>query len=334
MYVTPASGSYKVGDSFTVSIRVNTTDQINAVGARLAYGESLQFVSIDAAGTAFGVDATSTGGGGTVSIDRATITPVSGDQLLAKINFKAVASGSGSVQVLNDSEALSNATNQNVITERNGAIFTVAAAASGVTSIPTTNTPATPTTPATVTKTNNSKTTIAPQGNSTPSPLPGDSVIELSAPATIETTDGDVGEISKVEYYLNKKLVHTDTAPPYSYSVDTTNLANGTYALGTKTFYKDGKTTMSTSSLVVNNAFGAKQLWLQLKRYAWVVALLIIAAGGLLYLKLLRGQGKSFFSKNDRGSGTIATSGHGAIVIGGQSSATIAPTPPQDISKQ
>ena len=322
MYVTAASGSYKVGDSFTVSVRVNTSDPINAAGARLSYSDSLQFMSIDGGGSAFGIDASSTGGSGSVSIDRGTTVAVSGDQLLAKITFKAMAAGSGSVQVLGGSQALSASTNQDVLSARNGGTYTVAAGGS----VPTVTQPPVTSNPmpiASAPKANNSKTTIAPRGNSTPTPLPGDSTIELSAPATVETTADEGREISKVEYLLNGKLVSTDTAPPYSHSIDTMNLANGKYSLTTKTYYKDGKVETSMASLVVNNPFGAKQLWLQLKRYAWLVALLLAIAGGLIYLKFFRGHNgspRSFGKKSDDEKALKnLNTGHGAVFVGGTS---------------
>ena len=344
IYVTSASGSYKVGDSFTVSVRVNTSDPINAVGARLSYSDSLQFVSIDGGGSAFGIDASSTGGSGSVAIDRGTTVAVSGDQLVTKLTFKAVAAGNGSLQMLNGSQALSASTNQDVLSTRNGGTYTVAAPVSGVTTpAPTTPTPMTsipaPTAPAP--KTNNSKTTIAPRGNSTPTPLPGDSTIELSAPATVETTADEGREINKVEYLLNGKLVSTDATPPYSHAIDTTNLANGKYSLTTKTYYEDGKIETSMASLVVNNPFGAKQLWLQLKRYVWLVVLLLAITGGLVYLRAFRGRGNSSHDHGKGGSEALKNlnTGHGAVFVGGSSAPdpsmvppVATPTPPAPIT--
>lgn len=332
MYVTPASGTYSVGANYTVSVRVNTTDQVNAVTADLTYSTNLQFVSIDGSGSAFGIDASSSGGGGTVSINRATITPVSGDQLIAKVTFKALAAGTGTVGVAGSSQALSSATNTNVVSTRNGGSYTLQGASSPApTPAPTpTPTPVTPTpnpspspspsTPSAKTTTNLPKTTIAAQGNPATTPLPGDSTVELSAPATVETTTDGTKEVVKVEYLLNGKVVSTDTAPPYAHNIDTTKLRNGTYVLTSKTYYRDGKTDSSKASLVVNNPFGMTQLWLQLKHYAWLIIILLIVAGELIYLKFFRGRG-SFPTLKKPGSTASGggAEGGGPTGVGGSS---------------
>lgn len=326
MYVTPASGTYAVGANYTLSVRINTTDQVNAVTADLTYSSNLQFVSIDGSGSAFAIDASSSGGSGTVSINRATITPVSGDQLVAKVTFKALSAGNGTVTVANSSQALSSSTNTNVIAARNGGAYTLQGA-STPTPTPTTPSPSpatptapspspspTPSTPQAKT-TNLPKTTIAAQGNSSTTPLPGDSKVELSAPATVETTTDGTKEVAKVEYLLNGKVVSTDTTPPYAHNIDTTRLRNGTYALTTKTHYRDGKIDSSKASLLVNNPFGLTQLWLQLKHYAWIIIILLVVAGELIYLRFFRG--RTLFPKIDKPSSTASTSAGSGPVVGG-----------------
>jgi hypothetical protein len=324
IYLTPAAANYKVGDSFAVEVHVNSSEQINTVEAHLSYDGSLQFVSIDDAGGAFGIPAEKSGGSGQVSLAMGTTAAVSGDQFVAKVNFKAVAVGSGTVQMLDSSQALSSTTFTNVITTRKGGAYAVAAQSSGSGSATTTTTPSTTTTTPTQSgstsstaptkATNYAKVSIAPQGNEATTPLPGDSVVELQAPATIETAPDVDREVSKVEYLLNGKVVSTDTTPPYSHSVDTNKLRNGTYTLTTKTYYKDGKVDSSKASLVVNNPFGAGQLWLQVKHYAWLIALLLIAAGVLVYFQVFRGNGKFPYGK---GTGAASSSGHGQVIVGG-----------------
>jgi hypothetical protein len=329
IYVTPAAGSYTVGNNFTVSVRVNTTDQVNAAGADLTYSNNLEYVSNDGSGSAFGIDAHSTGGSGTVSLSRATITAVSGDQLVAKVTFKVLAAGSGVLTMQSSSQALSSTTNQNVLTAQSGGSFSLQAAASATPATP----PATPpvkttTPPAAVSKpsstTTKATTDIAPQGNPTPTPLPGDSNVELKAPATVETTPNPNKQVSKVEYRLNGKLVKTDTTPPYDKAIDTTKLRNGTYTLTTKTYYKDGTVDSSKVSLTASNPFGPTQLWLQLRHYAWLVAILLVIIGELLYLAFFRNRRPRFKAEGGRSGGTdgdidtnIALTGHGTVVVGG-----------------
>lgn len=100
LYLSPASGTYKQGSQFTITIKENSGDEdVNAVQVNLTYSTSkLQFVKIDTTGTAFSVQYPSSGGGGKVSIARTTAgTTLTGDQLVAKVVFKALASGSTSV---------------------------------------------------------------------------------------------------------------------------------------------------------------------------------------------------------------------------------------------
>lgn len=328
LYVTPASGSYAVGASFTVTVRVNTTDQVNAVTADLTYSSNLQYISIDGSGSAFGIDASSSGGGGNVSINRATISPVSGDQLVARVTFKVLSAGTGTIGMAGSSQALSSSTNQNVVSTRNGGSYALQGGSSPAPSPAPTPTPSpspsptpssTPTpTPSTNTKTttNLPKTTIATQGNPTTTPLPGGSTVELAAPATLETTTDGAKEILKVEYLMNGKIVSTDTTPPYAHNINTAKLRNGNYSLTSKTYYKDGKVDTSKVSLVVKNPFGVTQLWLQLKHYAWLIVILLIVAGELFYLRFIRGRA-SFKPKGRGGASQGNNSGHGDVVVGG-----------------
>jgi hypothetical protein len=337
IYLTPASGGYAVGANFTVTVRVNTTDQVNAVTADMSYSSNLQYISIDGSGSAFGIDASSSGGGGSVSINRATITPVSGDQLVSRVTFKVLSAGTGTVSMNSSSQALSSTTNQNVVATRNGGSYTLQGGSSPSPSPTPTPTPAptpsptpgstpTPTpSPSAKTSTNLPKTTIAAQGNPATTPLPGGSTVELAAPATLETTTDGTKEILKVEYILNGKVVSTDTTPPYAHNVNTVNLRNGTYSLTSKTYYKDGKVDSSKVSLVVKNPFGLTQLWLQLKHYAWLIVILLIVAGELFYLKFVRGKGS--FKPKGRGSSSQGNAtGHGSVVVGGSGASAVTPS--------
>lgn len=333
IYLTPATGTYTVGNTFTVTIRENSSTAVNAAQADLGYSSNLEFVSIDGAGSAFGIDASSTGGGGSVSISRGNIAAVSGDQLISKVTFKVIGAGAASITMLPSSEVLSSTTNQNVATTRNGGSYTAAGAATpSPTPTPTpAATPTSPTpTPTPTTKPSASSatasapksqaaTTIASQGSATATPLPGDSKVELKAPATVDAVPVDGKPVTKVEFLINNKVVSTDTTPPYSQSIDSDNMRNGTYSLTTKTYYKDGTIDSSVASFVVRNPLDVKQVLLQLKHFAWLIIILLIIAGELVYLKFFKNRPHG----NLPGSGGInAASGHGNVVIGGSSGGT------------
>jgi len=102
LYVTPASAAVNNGENIAISVRVNTAgEQINAVQANLSYSQDkLQFLNIDASTSAFSVPAENSGGSGIVRIARSLAggqAPLSGDFMVAIVNFKAIASGSASV---------------------------------------------------------------------------------------------------------------------------------------------------------------------------------------------------------------------------------------------
>jgi hypothetical protein len=327
LYVSPASGAQTVGGTFEVQVRVNSgTDEINAVEADINYSNNLEFVSVDGNGSDFAVDAQKSGGSGKVTIVRGTTTPVSGDKLLAKVTFKVLSAGTGSVDVQDSSVALSQASNTDVLSAREDGSFSLAAAG-GANPTPTptptpTTTPTVPNpvpvpvpvptpTPVRVTPTptpvrttpnptptptpSTTTTTVTPENNTTPVTLPNDSEVELSDPVTVQTVPDSSQSVEKVEYYLNGKLIKTVKDPPYTYNVDTKSMKNGTYTLTTKTYYADGTVDTKNSTLVVKNPMSFKQIMLQLGGLVWILVLVLIgAAVGVWYV---------FFRGNNSGGG-------------------------------
>jgi hypothetical protein len=98
--LSPSGTTVNVHTVFGVTIFENGTD-VNVVTADLNYDASkLEFVSIDASGSAFPNAVSASGGNGAVSVSRYTNpgTTVSGNQKVATVNFKALA-GSGSTAV-------------------------------------------------------------------------------------------------------------------------------------------------------------------------------------------------------------------------------------------
>lgn len=100
--LSPGSSIVANGSNFTVNIRENSgAAPVNAVQANLSYpATQLELVSIDATGSAFPVQAESSGGSGSINIARGTNggQSVTGDQLIARVTFKSLmASGSATV---------------------------------------------------------------------------------------------------------------------------------------------------------------------------------------------------------------------------------------------
>ena len=107
LYLSPASKIVPQGSVFSVSVRVSSTEPINTVQANLSYPtDKVDFVSINTVGSAFDIQAENSGGGGLIKIGRGLVGVVTGDKLVASINFKAkVNSGSASITFAAGSEA-------------------------------------------------------------------------------------------------------------------------------------------------------------------------------------------------------------------------------------
>jgi chitodextrinase len=108
MYIkTPTTTEIASGQNITVDVRINVgTETVNAVQADLSYpADRLEYKSVDATGSAFSVEAPTTASGGKLSIARGSTTPVTGDVLVAKVNF-TVLSGTGSAGITFDTTSV------------------------------------------------------------------------------------------------------------------------------------------------------------------------------------------------------------------------------------
>jgi hypothetical protein len=160
LYLNPASGTYTTGQVVSVQIMVNTGGQpVNAVQADFTYPASkLQFSSIDGTGSVMSIDASSTGGNGSVSIARGNTSAYTGTGLLATVRFTALASGSAPLTFSASSAVVRSTDNTNVLGTMTGANYTLAS-------------PATPTPTPTPTPTAAKTPTPAPgSGSKTPTP--------------------------------------------------------------------------------------------------------------------------------------------------------------------
>lgn len=332
MYLTPASGSHAVGSEFTVSIRTDiaATTPINSAQADLSYSSNLQYVSIDAAGSDYGFGCPiKSGGNGAVSVACIPTLPsdgqpsLSGDKLMAKVVFKVLSAGTGTVEVQGSSLALSASNSANVLTSKVGGSYTLGSTPTPPTTPPPTPptqtppptptpTPPTPTptrrptpspTPTPIsagtTTTRTTATTIAPEGNSTPVTLPNDSEVELSDPVIVQTVPDSSESVEKVEYYLDGKLIATVKEPPYTYSVQTENMRNGKYQLTTKTHYEDGTVDTKNTSLTVKNPMSFKQVMLQVGSFAWLIILVLVIAAVGVWFVFFRNRGDDNYTDSD-----------------------------------
>jgi hypothetical protein len=102
-------------------------------------------------------------------------------------------------------------------------------------------------------------------GSATPPPAANTPpTVAITAPATGSTLAGKTaayaatasdtgGAVAKVEMYVGTKLVDTKTAAPYSGTIDTTTLPNGTATLMAVATDNQGATSSTQRSVTVNN---------------------------------------------------------------------------------
>jgi hypothetical protein len=187
LYLSPASGTYTTGQAVNVQIMVNTGGQsVNAIQADFTYpATKLQFQSIDGTGSVMGIDASSTGGNGSVSIARGNTSPYTGTGLVATVHFTALAAGSAALTFSNSSAVVRSTDNTNILGTATGANYTLAAPAT-----PTpTPTPKTPTpTPA--------KTPTPVPGTTTKTPTPA-ATTPTPTPTTAKSSSAPVAQTSK-----------------------------------------------------------------------------------------------------------------------------------------
>ena len=131
MTLVPSSQSVNIGDLVTMQVRENSsTDTVNAVQANLTFDATrLQYVSVDETGSAFGLVVASTAGSGTLSIARGTsggAPPVSGDNLVTTVTFRALTAGSVPIAIAAGSVVVRSTDNVDILAVKNGTTLTLA----------------------------------------------------------------------------------------------------------------------------------------------------------------------------------------------------------------
>lgn len=227
LYFTPASNSYQTGDLVTVYANVNAGQTINAVQFDVNFPSNLlSYVSVSK--DAFGVDVPIVISSGKLTLAYGSITPLSGDLIVAKITFQALAPGNANLTFSNG-QALSNVNNQNVLTGSSGASYTITGTSvTPSVPVPTATNAPSPTLTLTPTPTRTPTPTIpAPTATLTPTLIPNQTGIffKIKIPG-IGLTAGDLlipvhsTRTARVEIYdaSNNRVVNTTTVLTYSSS--------------------------------------------------------------------------------------------------------------------
>lgn len=121
LYMSINTQNVTQGGNFKVSIFENSgSDPVNAVQADFTYPSNLSFVNIDSSSSAFPVEAQATGGSGSVQIARGSSTPLTGNRLVAVVNFTVNATGTGNLTFSNTSQVVSSSSNTNILSVSTG----------------------------------------------------------------------------------------------------------------------------------------------------------------------------------------------------------------------
>jgi plastocyanin len=127
LYLKPASASAHIGNSVTFEVWVDSGSQaVNAVQANLTYSsDKFDFNSIDSKGSAFEVQAMSTGGDGKISIARGHIGDLTGHVLVAKVVLVAKAKGGANISFAQGSALVTSKSHTDILSDKTGSTYTI-----------------------------------------------------------------------------------------------------------------------------------------------------------------------------------------------------------------
>ena len=211
IYLSPTTQPLQANQTFQVQVRANSgTTSVNAIEADFTYPANLiDFVSMDTTTSAYQTQAVGTGANGNITIARAQIGGLTGDQLVAIVTFKAKATG-GNVNLafINGTGLISSSSNANILPSLSSAYGS------------------------------QYKIDTVPPVISVTSPANNASV-ELGATQSItaNATDAD-SDVQKVEFYVDGALKNTITSAtgPYSYSWSTVGVTEGIHTIYAKAY--------------------------------------------------------------------------------------------------
>jgi len=137
LHVTPPSGSYSVGQTFTTTIQVDPAGaSVNAVEASLTFDRTvLSVVNVAKTGSVFSLwttEPTFSNTAGTISFGGGSPTPFSTRSTLVTVTFRTLTEGTGSVSFGTASTLAADGLGTDVLANKNGGSYTVVAATTPV----------------------------------------------------------------------------------------------------------------------------------------------------------------------------------------------------------
>jgi hypothetical protein len=128
LYIQPSNQQISPGASVTFEVWVDTGNQpVNAVQANLTYPtDSFDFNSVNAKGSAFEIQASSTGGEGKVTIARGHIGEIKGKALVAKVVLTAkTTKGDTQVEFAVGSAVVRSTDHVDILKQKTGSTFKI-----------------------------------------------------------------------------------------------------------------------------------------------------------------------------------------------------------------
>lgn len=111
------SNSVTSGQNTTVEVYATSDVPVNASELHLTYPSDVFKISIDSAGSAYGVKAQEVVSNGSITIAMGSITPLSGQNLFTKLNLTALKDGQiSALQATTGTQILSSSTNKSIYT--------------------------------------------------------------------------------------------------------------------------------------------------------------------------------------------------------------------------
>ncbi len=129
MALTPASGSFPAGKTFTVTVTIDSTDSFNAANATLTYDPTvLTATGISKNGSAFSLwagEPASDNDKGTVTFDGGNTAPLSGKKTVVSVTFKGLKEGTADIAFTAGSVLAADGKGTDIAGEKKGASYTI-----------------------------------------------------------------------------------------------------------------------------------------------------------------------------------------------------------------
>ncbi len=270
LYMNPGSSSVTTGGNFTLAVRENSgSTSVNAVQANITFDPTkLQYVGVDDAGADFSLSAITAASNGTVELTRAVAggsPAVTGDKLVSKVVFKAIA-GSGTATVaFGAGSIISTTVGVDILHQSTPGSVQILAV---VVPSPVNATPAPASTP------------VAPPAP-TPAPTPKPVVVTPIVGSTKPIVVTGTTRLTTPALSTTEPVTYTvDNAAVDSNVVDTTELDNGVHTVTATTKDGEGNTQEVKQKIEVkNNVSFGQSLVAAAKSNAPIIGLVLLVVG-------------------------------------------------------